>query len=796
MNKRGSVVLIAILVVSIISLGVATIYESQKSNSQEIESVLINNGQVSQEILQNNSEITSKSVVESTSSHHSSTSYKKSISSPSKTESPSLDISGLSIVNNSPEVFNDSNSTGNLDNLNQSRSMVQPRDLVNGYCKSSSKETLEGPGGTYCQRDDYEECFNYQVKSTVYACNKVLWCSSSNYNSGYFDIGTDYCSSDILNEAFLECGFTAVTRDFVGWQQKNCQDYNGVGDWVYYCTADQVRKHKGSSNFGCSNGACIFVSGGWVDDTLVSALGDGDYCAQRVQYGCSLCTSSQYGCYCDSDCASGLQCKGGTCFLHLSSGGCCSSSARWDSTLKTCCECSSGDGPCCDGCHFKSSNTVCNSHISGTDQYKCSDNCLGSAVYGSYQNQYCSGTSSSCSGAKYLNDYNYQFCSDSEFCSGSTSWGKTIPTCKTAQCTDGICCDTTCGSYNFKSTNTQCWTGTEYGCFWGNDLGDDVSQRPLFQYCSGSSQLCDGRSTNGGWTVFDDCSNTQWCGGTQGQSQFFCSSIACSQKSDCGDDYWYGVKCYDNDVYGNFVTYGCKYPGTKKAECTNLDLYQKKEECGDSGYTGDNYCYGGNVYKDYVTRLCSNAKCSSSTSRNLQKDCGGLGCTNGKCNGDLCTDECSNGDKKCSGNYAQTCGNYDSDSCLEWPSSTSGSGNQYCTYGCINGQCNSAPLPDLTVTNLIVQSTSGKNVTLAFTVKNIGNATANSVYWMVDSNSSDPDPKRITPISLAPGNWTRAYMVLTYGNSGTYRPKAIVDFNNIVSEFNESNNQQSISVIV
>lgn len=57
----------------------------------------------------------------------------------------------------------------------------------------------------------------------------------------------------------------------------------------------------------------------------------------------------------------------------------------------------------------------------------------------------------------------------------------------------------------------------------------------------------------------------------------------------------------------------------------------------------------------------------------------------------VCTDECSSGQTRCVGDYKQTCGNYDADTCLEWPATTSGAGNEYCQYGCANGQCKSAP---------------------------------------------------------------------------------------------------------
>jgi len=49
-----------------------------------------------------------------------------------------------------------------------------------------------------------------------------------------------------------------------------------------------------------------------------------------------------------------------------------------------------------------------------------------------------------------------------------------------------------------------------------------------------------------------------------------------------------------------------------------------------------------------------------------------------------CSNECiSSGVKQCSGDYSQTCGNFDNDACLEWGK------NNYCRYGCANVDCNS-----------------------------------------------------------------------------------------------------------
>ncbi len=52
-------------------------------------------------------------------------------------------------------------------------------------------------------------------------------------------------------------------------------------------------------------------------------------------------------------------------------------------------------------------------------------------------------------------------------------------------------------------------------------------------------------------------------------------------------------------------------------------------------------------------------------------------CTNGVC-GPPCTDECTLGEVRCSGNDIQTCGNFDSDGCYEWEPPRSCGTFQYC----------------------------------------------------------------------------------------------------------------------
>jgi len=122
--------------------------------------------------------------------------------------------------------------------------------------------------------------------------------------------------------------------------------------------------------------------------------------------------------------------------------------------------------------------------------------------------------------------------------------------------------------------------------------------------------------------------------------------------------------------------------GVSKTKVSDDFQVSAKLQCYDCIPCYRNYCSGNDVW-------CED---SCSVESRVKEHCGSKGCSNGKCNSaPSCTSECSSGQARCNGSSLQTCGNYDADSCLEWPSSTSGNGNQNCQYGCSSDKCNSAP---------------------------------------------------------------------------------------------------------
>ena len=104
-----------------------------------------------------------------------------------------------------------------------------------------------------------------------------------------------------------------------------------------------------------------------------------------------------------------------------------------------------------------------------------------------------------------------------------------------------------------------------------------------------------------------------------------------------------------------------------------------------------------------------------------------------------CTNDCSSsGQKICSGNYTKTCGNYDTDSCLEWNSGTR------CQYGCANGICNTAPIiaPPVVTPPTQTNNTITGNLFIGSTPLG-ANVSVDNVYRGVT---------RLTVINLAVGN--------------------------------------------
>jgi hypothetical protein len=162
-------------------------------------------------------------------------------------------------------------------------------------------------------------------------------------------------------------------------------------------------------------------------------------------------------------------------------------------------------------------------------------------------------------------------------------------------------------------------------------------------------------------------------------------SIACSSNSECGANAFTGnLFCSNGNVLQNFRNYICLNAGTISSSCSYSDSSQTKQTCSygcSNGACSSQTCTAAWQCKNSTAKYYQNTDCSFSQETNCP-----YGCSNGQCLAQSCANECNtSGQKQCSGNGWQVCGNYDSDSCLEWSSLSACAGNQLCQNGnCIN----------------------------------------------------------------------------------------------------------------
>ena len=159
--------------------------------------------------------------------------------------------------------------------------------------------------------------------------------------------------------------------------------------------------------------------------------------------------------------------------------------------------------------------------------------------------------------------------------------------------------------------------------------------------------------------------------------------IACDENTDCDDaDPDTADICYNPATINSYCSNEDTTP--QNIACTT------NPDCGTSTAVSPLFCSLNNVNQLFLTWICNNpgtvqSYCSTQYQQQIMQTCPDI-CTNGQCTTTPCQNECTTGTQQCSGSGYVTCGNYDADSCTEWSSTVTP-----CTYGCTNGNCNPAP---------------------------------------------------------------------------------------------------------
>ncbi len=78
-------------------------------------------------------------------------------------------------------------------------------------------------------------------------------------------------------------------------------------------------------------------------------------------------------------------------------------------------------------------------------------------------------------------------------------------------CTNGVCCNTAADPNEFYGSNRVCDSWVEYGCYWGTSCGQDVGQKTVTKYCSGTSADCTGNTFSSTPSISENCDSWEIC---------------------------------------------------------------------------------------------------------------------------------------------------------------------------------------------------------------------------------------------------------------------------------------------
>ena len=503
-----------------------------------------------------------------------------------------------------------------------------------------------------CDLNCVDECsFFYQrgcVGDTFYRTCGNFDCDTCLEWSSPFSCGTDkICSTNGL------CVTSCTDHDY-----KQC--YSGDVYWYDSCNAREEKVYECGSDY----------TGSWGTDYC---KGDDIYESRTIyDKGCSGSS-----CYSYTDTEERLV---RTCDDTCSNGLCVISCV--DHSYK---QCYSGDVYWYDSCSAKE------------DKY---DECGVEEWTGDYQ----------CSGDWIQRKKSVPGCSGDE-CNISYQWVNYTECVGDQTCSGGTCIEE-CNSHDYQGcySNDVYWYDScnareekvdECGSDeWGSNYqcsGDYIQREWTDRGCSGSScyentswlnyQNCStlGKTCSGGICVWPGLNTTCYANpnpAQEGNSVTFYStatggsgSYTYSWSNACTGSSQNCSNTFNND--GSY-TANLSVSSGGETDTTSCSVQVDEQPCScttwgswqDQG-CGLSTCASGEMYQSR-TRSCTNDCASESENQ----------CVSSTSCEPQCTNECSySGQDRCSGNGTQTCGNYDSDSCLEWGSTQSCSGSTACGYG-------------------------------------------------------------------------------------------------------------------
>jgi len=401
-------------------------------------------------------------------------------------------------------------------------------------------------------------------------------------------------------------------------------------------------------------------------------------------------------------------------------------------------------------------------------------------------------------------------------------------------------------TYGTTTINSDVWgfltQNFDGACFYDSDCGRN--QWLNTTYCLAGDiwqdyrdyTCLDSGTVNASCDYTDSPQKKQTC--EDGCTNGTCNPIECYSNSECGTNKWIGSKfCNTDDIFQTYRTYECHNKGTAASYCDYVEEDKLRKECdygcqdgvclspnitcsinsdcGTDGLVGSKYCLAGDSYRNYRTWTCNNpgtptAYCSYSDASQLIDSCAG-DCVNGNCvvnacnlNSDCGTDQWLEmpyciGDNVYQLYRTWICEIPGTDSCNYTDTDEL---KELCNYTCLNGVCvdqeeQSTFDADIGVRYFLVQTpnpTAGNFTVLAFNMQNNGNISVNDIEWQLSSGEGTIINGVVSELKVGQGQIVMRKV--TYSAPGTYNAEIIIDPNNNIDEFDESNNQEVVSVNV
>jgi len=352
---------------------------------------------------------------------------------------------------------------------------------------------------------DHKSCYN----------NDVYWYDSSgNRNDIFQDCGDDVLTSTYqCSGSWLQRQRTTNTCSNATCQTSNIwTNYQDCGSSGQTCQNNQCSSSSSISVYCSANPSSIQTG---QSTTFIAFVSGG---SNYYNYSWSgACSGSSQSCY-NTFPYSGTQ----TATINVTSGG-QTASASCSVNVANTCECTSG--PCCDGCHYKNSYSICNTETQ--NEYGCpwGPSCGGDVgIRTQTRSQYCTGYSASCTGnwsgwTGFSGWSVAAYCSTGQVCSTGISTCQAVSSCTSQR--EKRCYDSDVYWYDL----TTGYRGSKY-----RDCQDD--NECTIDSCTGSACVnelkCDGTTCAKGSASY--CSSCNTCGdGVCG-----CSETIQSCSSDCG----------------------------------------------------------------------------------------------------------------------------------------------------------------------------------------------------------------------------------------------------------------------